>query len=698
MSTPIINGAPLVNFLGTDDQSGKIVRPEREQIPQFLVKGFILSPKGTLEPTIINGKAFGALFGDEVLDKTSKYFHHQVKALTKPMENSFAMIQRVVPADATPAKATLCAVVETVTEDIYKRNADGSIVTDAGGVKQKDVGNAHAQSKISFIVKDVADGTILTAGTGEKIYPIVTIPSYERGSGYNDVGFGIGSIPATAITSKYITEKGYIPYNFFMYERVESQAKKIKTLFGSDGLEFSFRRTAKQPYRGTPAFLETTLIDAFFNLTDTRIALRAPTIKEPAVYDATVETLLKDIAVNEKPLVTAGASVWADGGTADPKSWFDYPDAAEMDTKYIHLINFLTAKSIKGIDYMATQVTGTYTPVAGEKLVNVGQNAPIFLEGGTDGTIDNATYEALVRKELLRYADPYDEVLDMAYNVESTFVDSGFSLATKKVFPKVLSIRPDTNIIFSTVDQTLDSKKEQTVDEMKAMADAILTTVKLYPESEYFGTKVMRAVIIGGNGEVLDNSFDGRISQNYEMLGKLAAYMGAGNGKWKAIGRFDNAPGNIVESMKELSPKFIPDVVKPVLFDTGLVWTQRYNRRLYHFPQFQTVYDDSTSVLNGAFTMFAICTLQKIGAAAQREYTGSSRYSKAQLAERVIAFVNNRVDGIFDDSFVIIPKVTFTDLDDARGYSWELSIEIGGSNMFTVETLKIVARRAADIA
>jgi hypothetical protein len=95
--------------------------------------------------------------------------------------------------------------------------------------------------------------------------------------------------------------------------------------------------------------------------------------------------------------------------------------------------------------------------------------------------------------------------------------------------------------------------------------------------------------------------------------------------------------------------------------------------------------------------MSAISTLVKIGAAVQREFTGSQRLKRRQLGERAVAFVNKRIEGIFDDTFTITPTVTFTDLDINAGYRWTLDIAIDGPHMMTVESFSITATSIEDI-
>ena len=96
-------------------------------------------------------------------------------------------------------------------------------------------------------------------------------------------------------------------------------------------------------------------------------------------------------------------------------------------------------------------------------------------------------------------------------------------------------------------------------------------------------------------------------------------------------------------------------------------------------------------------TMMACVELEKVGDRARRQYSGNSKLTNAQLAERVVDYVNESVKGRFDSRFIIVPEVYFTKADTARGYSWTLKIKIGAPNLKTVQTLIVEAYRIEDM-
>ena len=283
--------------------------------------------------------------------------------------------------------------------------------------------------------------------------------------------------------------------------------------------------------------------------------------------------------------------------------------------------------------------------------------------------------------------------MDDAINVESIIYDSGFPLETKKALPAFIAQRKDTFVILST--HTVGGPELDNAEEM-SLAIALRTKLQMYPESDYFGTPVMRGMVIGQSGKVRFSQFKERVSLSYEVAVKSARYMGAGNGAWKAGKNFDMAPGSIIDTLYDIKQPFIPASVRNRFWDVGLVWAQPFDRRNFFFPALKTVYYDDTSVLNSYFTAMAICQLNKVAHKAWRNFTGTSSLTDAQLIERVNQFVIDHTKGRFDNRFIIEPDTIITDDDELRGYSWTLAIKIYAPNMKTVMTTYVEAYRISD--
>jgi hypothetical protein len=301
----------------------------------------------------------------------------------------------------------------------------------------------------------------------------------------------------------------------------------------------------------------------------------------------------------------------------------------------------------------------------------------------------------LVAERVKEYANPLSVLQDTAKYPESIIWDSGFSLTTKYALASFISLRKDTAVVVATFDAGGPSL---TASEDSSLAVALRTRFQMYPESDYFGTPVMRAMIVGRDGKMLNSQYNGRLPLTHELAVKSARYMGAGNGKWKPGFNFDHAPDSLVEMFHDVSATFTPATVRNKDWAAGLNWVQSYGRRSLFFPALKTVYDNDTSVLNSFFTMMACVELQKVGERAWRRFSGVSSLTNLQLKERVEEFVKDNTVGRFDDRFVIVPEVYFTDADLQRGYSWGLRIKIYAPNMKTVMTLSVQAYRLDDLA
>jgi hypothetical protein len=303
----------------------------------------------------------------------------------------------------------------------------------------------------------------------------------------------------------------------------------------------------------------------------------------------------------------------------------------------------------------------------------------------------NDTIFASKVSELLEgYADPNNFLQELAVNVESIMYDSGFPLATKYDMCKFISVRKDTFVALGT--HTIDGPV-MTASEEAALAVALRTRLQMYPESTYFGTPVMRGIIIGRSGRVQGSNYPKRVPLTLELATKAAKYMGAANGKWKNGDDFDGAPGSIITGMYDISITWVPAKVRNKNWDAGLNWVQAYDRQSFFFPALKTVYDDDTSVLNSFITVMAIAYLNKVANAAHREFSGSAKYTNGLLAKKVNDFVTNRVAGAFDGRLIVQPEAFFTDADIQRGYSWTLPIKVFAANMKTVMTTYVQAYR-----
>ena len=131
----IVNGAPFINLLGTQDKSTRALVREPIAVPTHLPKFYIFAKKGPTTPQLAVGGSRSLLYGEETFDLRSKWANHAtVFANGVNAEGNSCMYERVIPTDAGP-EANLFLSLEVVEDEVddYDRNTDGSIKTDATG-------------------------------------------------------------------------------------------------------------------------------------------------------------------------------------------------------------------------------------------------------------------------------------------------------------------------------------------------------------------------------------------------------------------------------------------------------------------------------------------------------------------------------------------------------------------------------------
>jgi hypothetical protein len=390
------------------------------------------------------------------------------------------------------------------------------------------------------------------------------------------------------------------------------------------------------------------------------------------LYDAEILTCLNMFYAAEQPYISTNA-------------FTDFTGVANEQYRF----NILGGASSAGVPYFSYQVV---TGASNSTVFT--QNSNLYACGGDDGTMNEELFATLVATAISEYADPNSVLQDIARYPESIFYDSGFPIATKKAITSFIAIRKDTAIVLSTHDVLLP---QLTAAQESSLALALLSYCQMYPESDYYGTNTVRAMIIGRSGTFLNSLYSKPLPLTIEIAYKAAQYMGAGNGIWKPGFSFDMAPLSQVQLFINVNVTFTPATVRNTDWSNGLNWVESFQRRTLYFPALKTVYANDTAVLTSFFTMMACVELEKVGDRCRRQFSGESSLTDTQLIERVNQFVIDATTGRFDGRFTIIPRAYISASDSQRGYSWTLPIDIYAPNMKTVMTLSIVSYRISDL-
>ena len=713
MSTTIINGAPRFIPLGTDDQSIRAQLPVSDVRPTHLPSFYIMGQKG---PTtgIYAASDLVKLYGASTFDQNKPYFNHQTRflALAAGLGN-LCKVTRIVPSDAG-MKANSVVYIDIIATDIpnYDRNADGSIVKDSGGNPVVNTTTPTISGyKIKFIRQDkVADsdlgqltsvsGTMSINGVRSRMYPIFESVAMYQGAAYDNIGYTLASMSAAEIDMGVIDSTLGLTYKLGLLTRPNANSSPVPfmSLYGEPSVMVSLKDKAVNPNTNARFDIGTVFKNQWYNTTNPLVNLVYPDMSL-YFYRDNFETVLNMIMSKEMDYISAIPETWADNISAATIQWFDFTSADATDlVRQYGLINPFTCKSTSGVNYFTVQIsTDVPTLTDGQREINMSTNTPVFMSGGSDGTLSNENFEAGVVADLANYLDANSRYMDLAINLDSYIWDSGFTIETKQELINYITLRKDTNIVLSTHDAKLYDKT-LTLSDARAVAVTLKTRALLAPESDYYGTGVARAVIIPGAGKLIDGSTDDYIPLTYDLLFKYCNFMGAGDGNWKKANLFDIAPGNIITRLYNVSPDFIPDGIKPLLWSTGITWAQPFDRRQYQFPAIKTVYDNTTSVLNSGFVVAAVGECTKVAAEIYRNFTGSINLTDAQFIDKVNNAASEKLKSDkFAGLFVIRPNCIITAVDAARGYSWQLRIEIYANNMKSVMTYTTQVFRMSDL-
>jgi len=692
--TTIINAAPMTKLLGTQDLSTRALVAEAEALPTHLPKVYIYAQKGPTTPQLVVGNSRTNMYGADSFDLRSNYATHAtVLSNLVNAQGNAQMIQRVKPADAGPEASIriyLDLLPTAVTE--YQRNADGSFALTADGVKiptgtsvsgfkakwvaEKISPGANGVDEFGAAIQKAGDQTSSNGSVQSIRYPIMDLKAPYFGSDGNNYGIRLWSATtssATPLDQRILTNEKVYPFRVScVYRKNElSTPSIVETQTGEQFLDVCFKPDTIDRNTDSLLYINDRLIQAYEDLNTAGTTPVYGPFGDAHIYDTNIRTVLGLVYDTEKTVID---------------QFSDITGSTTVDERY--LINLIGGTSSVGVPYH------TYELVSTGNFVRLSENSTIYAAGGSDGTMNEALFGDLVAQLVTEYANENSVLQDTAKYPESIIYDSGFPLETKKALLSFLAIRKDTFVVLATHDVL---GVALTAAQENSLAIALKTRAQNYPESDYYGTAVMRAMIVGRSGRLLNSQYSKRLPLSLEVASKAAAYMGASNGIWKNGFAFDVSPTNRVSMFADINVTYTSARTRNKDWDVGLNWVQQFERSSFFFPAFKTVYDKDTSVLNSFFTAMACVELEKVGERAWRNFTGRSNLTNDQLKERVNEFVLNAVKDRFDGRFVIEPETYFTEADIARGYSWSLRIKIYAPNMKTVMTLSLEARRLDDL-
>ena len=670
----IKNAAPRFITHGFNDQSGRALPVEPEEIPQHLPLFYFQSKRGPMTPQLGAGRALMDTYGAESFDPRSKFYSHQTMGLTICNGNANAvMAKRVVAANARRAGFVLFLDITKVPSiPVYQRNSDNSVVRDSSNVKQIDAGAAAVPGwELTWSVRPVTDMDNLAGEVSTGVADAMSYPVFAFACGYGEYGNNVGvrfSCPGPAsadpVDSDIIINEGAMLYRAQFVERADSVSlpTAINSLNAETAIDFALKpgvvnsKTDQDLGAGR-------LLDEYQSI-------------DPSTGLVPTYGPFEDIHVYHDNVTAITEALMVDELAAFPGS---ISDAAT--------INIFSALDTMGDDYHAIRIDGSG--------VSLNTDTTHYAVGGADGDVSEAVLDTLVATELTtNWENPEYPLQDTARYPFSVLYDTGFTIETKKKLIGTLGMRPDISVAVCTQDIL---EAPNTVAEETSVMTALRSHARLTPESTMYGTPVARCVVMGQVGKKSQSTYPRNVPVITDLIEKRSKYMGAGNGKYKREFAYDVAPANRITTMTNVTHAHKPQQVRSNDWELGLNWAQYADRRQLFFPAIQTVYDNDTSVLNNDINMLIAVDVTKMAEEVWRQLTGNTTLTNAQFIDRANELMSELVADRYDNRVTIIPNTYFTAADEARGYSWTMDVAIYMNNMRTVGVFNIISRRSSDL-
>lgn len=679
------NAAPRVEDLGIRDMSMPVETVNSLATPQHMPLFWIFASGGIVGRQFIDlgSTTLTNAYGDDTFDPKGKYYTHQTPYLQRAAANgNNCVVHRLMPPDAKD-RANVVVYIDVLPTQVplYQKQIDGSLVLDANGdptpvLDGNGVATTVAGYKVAlvpdFVEEDLGHYSVGLATVRQGIqvdgavqstqYPMFEVPAEFAGEDGLRLAIRAWAAMKTdqnPFPAGYLSESKTYPYYFQLMRLKNTTTGRIDPVlngYGAQYARFTFKEGSVDPVSGVMTDLQEILETQY---TDEKLSVKTGLGPTYVYFDniATVSQMLYDA---EKVISDSHRDTQINN--------------AENN---IFALNLLSFTSSNGSPYQAIKMvdaTGT---------LRLTKNTNVFLKGAFDGTMTLALMDELVADDVSLYNDPTSEYNDIVAHPASTLYDSGFAMATKLALPKMIAYRKDTYVNLSTY--AWNNAANLLADQI-SIGVALKTALEMYPESDHFGTSVVRGTVLVGSGKLANSLYKKRLPTNYELLNMASRCMGSSSGVWNMNFMFDKTPHNILTQLVDLDTTWVPTPTRGAMWNIGLTFPLNYRVKQQFFPAIQTAYEYDTSVLNSYFVMVACAYLNKIAHAAWRKFTGAITLSPAQLVSEVNKFVADECNGKFGDVFKIIPMAKVTEYDAMKGYRWTLPIKLGANNMRSVMT------------
>jgi hypothetical protein len=680
---------PRTEALNIDDQSIPLPIAEDRLTPKHLPLFFIRAATGPIDEIVPISTFDSAkrIFHADSFDFRGEYFNHQTALMMRVLSTGNAcFVKRIV--SAIPASGPNPAYAPKYSEFVlgvsvkpaptgtpvypWVYNPDGTVTRATTGAITGTMIVKPIVIPTGCYTDTVLRSPIVVAGPdNEVIYPILKLRSNFVGKKANNIGVrvwpaNVDSIDPTDLD--IVDHQSAVTYNLQFVERIDRNVVAvIQDLSGDGKAEFGLKRGMFNYKTDQTLSLKSAVAQWSDHSSDnSKIPVYGPAGEAIAFTNniITLTKLLKDI---EDALLADTPTMDTPIVPNDGKNW---------------LIDFLSGVSYEGFPYQGFSVD--------KSQVNLTRNNTFYLTGGFDGDNSDTAYDDTVALQYTLAEVPEMPLTDSAKYPFTDIYDSGFSVPTKEALMNWTDIRNDVYVTIGTA--VAGAAKLSATAEVNTGLSLVVSAL-LHVESTFWGTPTCRVLIVGQSGVPITGEYDERVPMTFEIAVKRARYMGAGNGVFKTEFKYDEYPGNQVDTLKDISLPNITNSTKKKLWDGGINYCQTYDERKMFYAGLHTVYPEQQSVLTGDCYVHICCDIKRQSEKVWKMLTGISTLSDEQFIAKSDALLTKFTEGNYDDRVRIRPKTFFTAADKVNGSSWVQTATVYGRVAKTVNQVTIVSKR-----
>ena len=416
---------------------------ERETLPLFRPIFFMRAAQGPAGiPTFCyTSNEAKKIFGDATFDPTTEYFSREALYLNNLFTRQGAFIVRLISDAAQYASLVLEVRVKNIEVTQYQVDDSGNFIVDEEtGEKIPEVDDNGAAVKepgveLKWTIRpmnltgdhpetltNIKPTTYSAADGGYTIYPILAVKATSAGKALNNVGVKFFS--NFDIVDDTLCEKtGSMQYQFGAVRKAYD-ADTVEPIYSDVGNDI-------ESFLSKPDQVDTR-VDANVSF-DAVIANRYEDLLpfETHLYTDNIKTIGEAVCEVETDDATIFENFGEDDVTALP-----------------YLVNVTDYLNINGNPYTHVVVSDE------EDGIVLNSERILYLQGGADGDIDDATIESLTSQYLK--AVIYPEIVDQARYPFTHIIDTGVSLPCKKAFIQFLGVNDACKVILSTQDANIN--------------------------------------------------------------------------------------------------------------------------------------------------------------------------------------------------------------------------------------------------